>query len=169
MNDFLNKLNTDGFIFKKCLSPIEDNLTLERYIQYISREIKNNIELKGEKLIYDCEEFNINNEILTHYHLLAGSFQAVAWYYESEFEGREFIFGTKEQVYKLKPKMGYICFFTPNNPKFIHGVLPMKTEGTNFVSIGFSSIVNDMNGNKDIFLDSINDEILTTHLEDLVI
>ena len=72
-------------------------------------------------------------------------------------------------MYKIKPKLGYICFFSPNNPKFIHGVLPMKSSDTNFISIGFSSIISEMKGNKDIFLQVNNKEFITKRLEDLII
>ena len=49
MNDFIVKLNEEGFIFKKCSTELPDSLSLESYIEYLSKEINSIINVYNEE------------------------------------------------------------------------------------------------------------------------
>lgn len=155
MSHFLNNLNSKGFIFHKYnLSDFDftdEYKLVHQFIDYI----KTIINIKNEELYYDIDIINLNERHLPHYHIIPGSFQVVIWLPDVEFEGRHFLFGTPNNLNQTKPKLGYMCFLKPNDPNFIHGTTSLLSDVC-IKSIGISSLIKDISGNRDIFVESFD-------------
>lgn len=141
----LEELNEKGFLFREYSPRLLMNGNIYDNFKMI---IKYFIDI-NEPLHIDEQVLKVGEGIGMHYHIIPGSFQAVTWIPEGEFEGREFIYGTKDNLKSIKPKLGLMCFMKPNDPNFIHGVSRLKTD-TVIRSIGASSSFKDLS-------DTIND------------
>lgn len=149
----LKKINEEGFVFVEYDSSLVFNLkTNEDKAEALKKIIKNKLSILGENIYVDWEYLNQNEEIKLHYHIVPGSFQAVTWFPEEDFSGREFIYGTKDNLKKIKPKIGLICFFKPNDPGFVHGVSKLESN-SKVCSFGFTSSTIDISKtNNDIYV-----------------
>lgn len=144
VNNLLKRINEEGFVFAEydpsLIEHLDNDVRRSYALRYI---IEDYLEVKGENIYCDWEVLKKGEEIPLHYHIIPGSFQAVTWIPEGEFEGREFLYGTLDDIKKIKPRLGLICFFKPNDPKFVHGVAPLLTDTTVY-SYGFTSSTKDI-------------------------
>ncbi|WP_127714873.1 hypothetical protein [Halobacteriovorax sp. HLS] len=150
MNNILEQLDREGFIFKQYDPSIIDFHDLSSSISRLKSYIEEIISISGESLFYDIDTIEYKQQIKPHYHVIPGTFQVVAWIPEDNFEGRKFIFGTQKSLNTTTPKLGYFCIMKPNDPHFIHGVTSLQSK-TSIRSIGFSSLIKKVEGNQDIF------------------
>ena len=143
-NQLLNRINKEGFVFAEYdPSLIQYLQSHEDRILILKEWIKEAIDIEGETLYADWEALDKDQSIKLHYHIIPGSFQAVTWVPENNFEGREFLYGIKDEILKVKPRLGLICFFKPNDENYIHGVAPLLSD-TKIYSYGFTSSVMDI-------------------------
>lgn len=155
----LDELNKKGFIFHRYDLP---NYTLaeEELAIFFKNYIKDIIKIPaGETLYYDYDTLNFGQEIKPHYHIIPGSFQVVIWLPDSDFIGRDFLYGYNGNLKKFKPQIGVMCFMKPNDPLFLHGV--SKLESLNPVkTLGISSLSKPFNENMnyDIYIDNYSIE-----------
>jgi hypothetical protein len=84
--------------------------------------------LATDKLHFVFEDLKLNQGHALHTHLIPADMQMIVWFPKSEFEGREFQFGTKENLKKHTPKLGELCFMKTNDLDFIHGVTTLETD-----------------------------------------
>lgn len=152
MKDLLNQINKEGFVFIEYDKNLIDLKSNEDKSLILKEIIKQKINLENETLYVDWDFLKQGEDIKLHYHIIPGSFQAVTWFPEESFEGREFIYGTRDNLKKIKPRAGLICFFKPNDPNFIHGVSPLLTNSIVY-SFGFTSSTKDISQtNNDIYI-----------------
>lgn len=143
-NNLLRRINKEGFVFAEYDPSLIEHLQNPEDIAFILKEwVKEQLPLEGETLYVDWEALDKGEEIKLHYHIIPGSFQAVTWVPREEFEGREFIYGSPEMLKEVKPRIGLICFFKPNDPEFIHGVKPLLSN-SRVESYGFTSSIKDI-------------------------
>jgi hypothetical protein len=153
LENLLEKINKEGFVFIEYDSLVLKETSLdEGKAKVLKKIIQENLFIPGENVYVDWEYLKKDEEIKLHYHVIPGSFQAVTWIPEEDFVGREFLYGTKDNLKTIKPRIGLICFFKPNDSKFIHGVLPLLTD-SKVCSFGFTSSIRDIsNTDNDIYI-----------------
>jgi|GEM_PF-6853917 hypothetical protein len=148
----IHLLNKKGFLFYRYDQSFVDHNNLDITAKKISNVINEIMSVKNESLFWDIDTIVAGQELRPHYHIVPGSFQVVAWLPTSPFCGRDFLFGNNNVLYKVKPKVGYMCFMKTNDPFFIHGVTELLSEGS-IKSLGFTSQVKKVEGNQDIYVD----------------
>ena len=162
MDNILKTLHEDGFIFLKYPSSFLEYIDdTEFFAIKLSKYISTLLSIEGESLIYDIDTIRLNEEIRPHYHIIPGTFQVVVWLPRYKFTGRYFIYGKRSALKKVVPELGYMAFMLPNNPNFIHGVTPLQSQDP-VQTIGFSSLIRDIPGNRDIFVEdySLTENVL---------
>lgn len=146
----IEKLNTEGFLFhqfdKKLLVGTDEEVaaSLTRYVSML-------LSVEGEYLHHDFDYIEQGGEIKPHFHVIPGSFQVVIWLPDTEFVGRNFLYGKDGILKQYHPEKGMMCFMKPNDPKFIHGVSILESSVT-IRTLGISSITKKLEGNCDIFV-----------------
>ena len=63
-----------------------------------------------------------------HTHLTPSSYQAVVWFPEDTFLGRQFLYGKKDNIKEFTPRFNDICFMKTNDLDYVHGVAPLETD-----------------------------------------
>ena len=151
----LKNLNEQGFIFQRYDKGLIDFNDIEASVLRLKSVVSTILKVEGESLFYDIDTIGPQMEIKPHYHIIPGSFQVVIWIPEGPFLGRDFLFGTPKLLRRYHPELGYMCFMKANDPNFIHGVSPLESDRP-IRSIGFSSLVKEVRGNQDIFVETSN-------------
>jgi len=149
----LDNIKKFGFIFhvydhKKILKDTDEEsiASLEDYINSI-------IKVPGEKLYPDIDIIEPGGSIDLHFHTIPGSFQVVVWRPEYDFKGREYIYGSPNNLMYAKPFKGLMCFMKPNDANFIHGVTKLTSDKP-VKSYGFSSSAFELPEKNDIYIGS---------------
>lgn len=138
MDVTIENINKHGFVFHKYDTYLVKD-TLKLSSQNLFNYIKDLISVDGERLHYDVDTIHKGQEIRPHFHIIPGSFQVVVWLPNSPFEGRDYLYGTKNSLKKYHPEKGVMCFMKPNDPNFIHGVSELISD-TSVTTVGFSSL-----------------------------
>lgn len=130
----ISEINKNGFLFKKIdisnkiikdvLSSKEPTKEIKKYFIKTLKDFDPDI--KKIHCVYEDIKYGMHHEM--HTHLTPSRYQAILWFPLEDFEGRDFIYGTKDFVKTFKPNIGDICFMKTNDLKFIHGVSPLKTD-----------------------------------------
>jgi hypothetical protein len=164
MNVSLQELNKTGFIFHKYDQNLITQFNRDEMVFRFKNYIESLLSIAGENLYHDFDLIQTGQNIAPHYHLIPGSFQVVIWLPKIDFQGRYFIFGNPKCLSRAKPQAGYMCFMKPNDPNFIHGVTKLISPQP-IETLGFSSLIKHLDGNKDIFVKSykINNELCQLH------
>ncbi len=146
----IEEIDKEGFVFHKynykSVLKGNDEESIESLKEYISSLIK----IPNERLIGDVDVILKGSGLDNRFHIVPGSFQVVVWVPDYKYEGREFLYGSPENLNKFQPEIGMMCFMKPNDPSFVHGVSillsdrPVKSYG--ITSSVFDSLpeVNDI-------------------------
>jgi hypothetical protein len=102
--------------------------TPDQRVKDFFKEVVSSFDLDSEKLHFVFEDLKLAEGHCLHTHLIPADLQMIVWFPKSEFEGREFQFGTKDNLKKHTPKLGELCFMKTNDLDFIHGVTPLETD-----------------------------------------
>ena len=168
MSITMQELNSRGFIFKEYDKNLIDFNNKEQMVNNFKDLIHSFSLVDGESLFYDFDLLSKGEEIKPHYHLIPGSFQIVIWLPQNnEFTGRNFLFGTPSNLQQIKPRLGYLCIMKPNDPNFIHGVSQL-TSDHNVETLGFSSLIKEIKGNQDIYIQHNSKKINKANFSQLI-
>ncbi len=138
-SEIINRVNNEGFVFLN-FKPEKDLFEFilnsespsdERYIYrfFINELDKLGITVSSIAGVY--EDINKGMSHKLHTHLIPAEFQLVVWVPSGEYKGRDFIYGTKENIKRHHGKYGEMCLMKCNDLNFVHGVDPMESN-TNF-------------------------------------
>ena len=131
----MQQLNEKGFIFssftpdpemrQKILNSTTPNQEIRDYMFNVLKDM--GLGIKEIELNY--EDVRKGNSLLMHTHLIPADYQVLFWVPDNDdFEGRGFIYGTKDNIQVFYPKFGDICFMKANDLNFIHGVEELHSE-----------------------------------------
>lgn len=128
------EINLNGFLFKNL--DIPENIKKEAlafsepttsvvsfFLNYLKRL---DPMIKNIHCVYEDIKFGMFHEM--HTHLTPSRYQVLAWFPRSDYDGREFIYGEKNNLKKIKPTSDLLCFMKTNDIKYIHGVEPLKND-----------------------------------------
>ncbi len=128
------KINSLGFVFNQVLLDQKDLAEVlfspeptDRIRNLVLKLLKEfDSSIKSIHCVYEDIRKGMFHEM--HTHLTPSRYQVVFWFPKDEYAGREFLYGTKNDIKSFKPKLGDICFMKTNDLKYIHGVAPLKTD-----------------------------------------
>lgn len=128
------QLSNSGFIFQR----FEPEAQMRSYILGLDKpteELETYIQSIFDSLQIPYQDFDIsfedtypNTGLSLHTHLIPASFQILIWVPESaEYQGRGFIYGSKEKTATFYPQFGDLCIMKTNDLNFFHGVEPLQS------------------------------------------
>ena len=121
---YFSNFPKDKDIYTTILNTLEPNDKIENFFTKV-------IEDHGfcfDKLHLVYEDITLGLYHETHTHLTPSDYQAVVWVPKDSYEGRAFLYGSKQDLKKHYPEFGDICFMKTNDLNFIHGVEPLETD-----------------------------------------
>jgi hypothetical protein len=136
----LDRLNDEGFLFFEYdpapfLDVKQEIVRLQKFKDWLWVNSP-----RGSHVYGDMDIMKKGEELKLHYHVVPGPWQVVLWLPVTNFEGREFLYGSPGRINKIKPRAGLACMMKPNDPKFVHGVAPLLDDGV-VKSYGFTCAI----------------------------
>jgi hypothetical protein len=132
----INDINKDGFIFKKfmpndyiyqCIINSKDPNEFWEIDHFFIEEFKK-LGLEVDNVLSVYEDIKLGQSHVMHTHLIPADCQIVVWVPFTEYEGRAYLYGTKEEIKKFYPQFGDMVLMKTNDLNFIHGVEPLLND-----------------------------------------
>ncbi len=133
--EILKEINNKGFSFGRFdpnnelfESILNTNQPDEKILNFFKKEFENlGFEIREIAGVYEDITEGMSHKL--HTHLIPAEFQVVVWVpMQSNYLGREFVYGTREKLKEYHGLFGEMCFMKCNDLQFIHGVNPLKSE-----------------------------------------
>lgn len=132
--EILKKINEEGFVFVgfETNDSIYDSILNtdtpnKKILDFFKEKIeKFGVEVRKIEGVYEDISEGMSHKL--HTHLIPAEFQVVVWVPTEAYLGRDFLYGTREEIKKHHGLFGEMCLMKCNDLKFIHGVSPMETK-----------------------------------------
>lgn len=132
----LNSKGTPGFGGNVWETSVKELLP---YSCQFYEDLLNTYDLPKDYLFFDLEKIKKEDYHFLHTHFVPARYQICIWIpLDDSFKGREFVYGTQDNLKKFRPSFGDLVIFKPNDTTWVHGTTPLLTDIPVY-SIGITS------------------------------